>query len=54
MGNGQSCLLLAQEVAETSDGVLGVFHQLVLGLVSNVLRVKEIRNNQNSHWSSWF
>ena len=45
-GNGQSRLLLAQEVSKTGDGVLGVFHQLVFGLISNVLTEKEIRNGQ--------
>ncbi len=39
----QNSVLLAKEVTEASDGILGVLHELVLGLVADVLALVSAR-----------
>ena len=38
-------VLFAEKVAETGDGILGVLHQLVLGLVANILDIEKVIGN---------
>ena len=45
--------LLAEEVAEARDGVLGVLHKLMPGLVSNVLDTDSMRMKERFQQRKW-